>query len=441
MAPGGAPARSFVVVVLAVIALSAIVAVAGTKKALSTVDVEEELDAARAAIRRAARQHRHGGGGDVGSANWLRFYGGEADYDLLSRVYRNPAAFYRSYVEMERRFKVYVYEEGEPPILHEGPCKNIYTIEGSFIEQLELMSPSDAGGGVRTWDPTRAHAFFLPFSVSQMVKFVYRPPSQDRPPLRAIVADYVRVVAARHPFWNRSAGADHFMLSCHDWGPYASRGQPELYTNAIRALCNANTSEGFRPGKDVSVPEINLYDGDMPRELLAPAPGLESRPLLAFFAGGRHGHVRDLLLRHWKGRDAATFPVYEYDLPAAGDYYSFMRRARFCLCPSGHEVASPRVVEAIQAECVPVVIADGYALPFADVLRWEAFSVAVAVGDIPRLRERLERIPAAEVERLRRGVRLVKRHLMLQQPPRRLDMFNMILHSVWLRGLNLRLHR
>jgi hypothetical protein len=59
------------------------------------VDVEEELDAARAAIRRAARQHRHGGGGDVGSANWLRFYGGEADYDLLSRVYRNPAAFYR----------------------------------------------------------------------------------------------------------------------------------------------------------------------------------------------------------------------------------------------------------------------------------------------------------------------------------------------------------
>uniref|UniRef100_A0A0E0DA03 Exostosin GT47 domain-containing protein n=1 Tax=Oryza meridionalis TaxID=40149 RepID=A0A0E0DA03_9ORYZ len=258
MAPGEAPARSFVVVVLAVNALSAIVAVAGTKKALSTVDVEDELDAARAAIRRAARQHhRRGGGGeggDVGSANWLRFYGGEADYDLLSRVYRNPAAFYRSYVEMERRFKVYVYEEGEPPILHEGPCKNIYTIEGRFIEQLELMSPPDDGGGVRTWDPTRAHAFFLLLSVSQMVKFVYRPPSQDRAPLRAIVADYVRVVAARHPFWNRSAGADHFMLSCHDWGPYASRGQPELYTNAIRALCNANTSEGFRPGKDVRRP-------------------------------------------------------------------------------------------------------------------------------------------------------------------------------------------
>jgi hypothetical protein len=93
------------------------------------------------------------------------------------------------------------------------------------------------------------------------------------------------------------------------------------------------------------------------------------------------------------------------------------------------------------AECVPVIVSDGYALPFADVLRWEAFSVAVPVADIPRLREVLERIPAPEVERLQRGVRLVKRHFMLHQPPERLDMFHMIMHSVWLRRLNLRLDR
>ena len=116
---------------------------------------------------------------------------------------------------MERRFKVYVYTEGEPPILHAGPCKNIYTIEGRFIEQLELLAPPAAG--VRTWDADRAHAFFLPFSVVQMVELAYRPLSYDRAPLLSLVGDYVRVVASRHPFWNRSAGADHFMLSCHDW--------------------------------------------------------------------------------------------------------------------------------------------------------------------------------------------------------------------------------
>ena len=43
-------------------------------------------------------------------------------------------------------------------------------------------------------------------------------------------------------------------------------GHPELYANGIRALCNTNTLEGFRPGQDVSVPDINLYDGEMPRD-------------------------------------------------------------------------------------------------------------------------------------------------------------------------------
>jgi hypothetical protein len=389
---------------------------------------------------------------------------------------------------MEKRFKVYVYEEGEPPITHAGPCKDIYSIEGRFIEQLELMVPPPAaaalqkrhrrgggaagGSGVRTSDPTRAHAFFLPFSVTQMVRYAYRPNTYDKTPLLALVADHVRVVASRHPFWNRSAGADHFMLSCHDWvggsvhgrslvilhhdeyfagsylyvrtgtqGPEASMGHKELYANGIRALCNANTSEGFRPGQDVSVPEINLYGGDMPRQLLAPPPA--SRPFLAFFAGGRHGHVRDVLLRHWKGRDPEVFPVFEHEEHDQGqlDYYSYMRRARFCLCPSGYEVASPRVVEAVLAECVPVLVSDGYAPPFADVLRWEAFSVAVPVADIPRLREVLEGIPAPEVERMRRGLRLVKRHFTLHEPPERLDAFHMILHSVWLRRLNFRLDR
>jgi hypothetical protein len=197
---------------------------------------------------------------------------------------------------------------------------------------------------------------------------------------------------------------------------------------------------GLPAGAGRELPEINLYDGDMPRQLLAPAPGLGSRPFLAFFAGSGHGHVRDALLRHWKGRDPGAFPVFEHGKHQQGlDYYAFMRRARFCLCPSGFEVASPRLVEAVHAECVPVIVSDGCALPFADVLRWEASSVAVLVADIPRLREVLERIPAAEVERLRQGVRLVKWHFMLRQPPEGLDVCQMILHSVWLRRLNLRL--
>lgn len=116
----------------------------------------------------------------------------------------------RSYEEMEKRLKVYVYEEGEPPLVHEGPCKNIYTTEGRFISEMEYS-------GMRTRNPARAHVFFLAFSVTNMVHFLYRPSNFDRTKIWRFVTDYVSSVASKHPFWNRSTGADHFMLSCHDW--------------------------------------------------------------------------------------------------------------------------------------------------------------------------------------------------------------------------------
>nr|CAD1824947.1 unnamed protein product [Ananas comosus var. bracteatus] len=312
--------------------------------------------------------------------------------------------------------------------------RNIYTTEGRFIETLESMTQQSATG-VRTWDPRRAHAFFLPFSVTEMVQFIYRPLSYDHRPLQRFVADYVDVVASKHPFWNRTGGADHFMLSCHDWvRPHASRGHPELYTNSIRALCNANTTEGFQPAKDVSIPEINLLTGDIPHQLLSPPPDLPARRFLAFFAGGLHGP--SALSSSNTGRAATRpLPVYEY-LPKGLDYYHFMLHSRFCLCPSGGEPEDCR-------GDLCGVRAGGDLRGVRTAVRGRA-----AVGGIlgvggcgrhPAAEEVLEQIPAAEVERLREGVRAVKRHFVFNHPPKRFDVFNMILHSVWLRRLNLKL--
>jgi hypothetical protein len=59
----------------------------------------------------------------------------------------------------------------------------------------------------------------------------------------------------------------------------------------------------------------------------------------------------------------------------------------------GYEVNSPRIVEAIYYECVPVIIADNFVLPFDDALNWSTFSVAVPERDIPKLKEILLAIP------------------------------------------------
>ncbi|KAK4386310.1 putative glycosyltransferase [Sesamum angolense] len=319
---------------------------------------------------------------------------------------------------MERVFKIYVYEEGERPIFHHGPCRSIYSTEGNFIYELER------GSFYRTNDPREAHVFFLPFSVVGLVQYLYEPGSRDRKAIAGVVADYVQTISFRHPFWNSSLGADHLCFLA-------------MIGNSIRVLCNANTSEGFNPLKDVPLPEINLNTGDM-SGLLGGSPPSQ-RPILAFFAGRLHGRIRRILLKQWKGKDQDV-QVYD-ELPRNISYESMLRNSKFCLCPSGYEVASPRVVEAIYAECVPVLISKGYVPPLSDVLEWEEFSIVVAEEDIPNVKKILMGVPKEKYLRMHERLREVQRHFVMNGPPKRFDLFHMIVHSIWLRRLNVRVLR
>lgn len=219
-------------------------------------------------------------------------------------------------------------------------------------------------------------------------------------------------------------------------GPETSSSVPNLRKNSIRVLCNANTSEGFNPSKDVSFPEINLLTGAT--NGLVGGPSASRRPVLAFFAGGLHGPIRPVLLKHWENKDE-DIKVQQY-LPRGVSYYDMMRKSKFCICPSGYEVASPRVVEAIYTGCVPVLISDHYVPPFSDVLKWKSFSVEVEVKDIPNLKRILMDISPRQYIRMQRRVIQVRRHFVVNSPPQRFDVFHMILHSIWLRRLNVRVH-
>lgn len=114
---------------------------------------------------------------------------------------------------MEKRFKIWTYNEGEPPIVHSGPTSGIYAIEGQLMSEIE-----DEMNPFRARTPHEAHVFFLPFSVGNIVKYIYRRGMPDYwGPQCRLVADYVNIIGKKYPFWNRSLGADHFMVSCHDW--------------------------------------------------------------------------------------------------------------------------------------------------------------------------------------------------------------------------------
>ncbi|KAK6157955.1 hypothetical protein DH2020_005269 [Rehmannia glutinosa] len=330
------------------------------------------------------------------------------DPELYAPLFRNISTFKRSYEWMEWMLKVYIYPDGERPIFHEPELTGIYSSEGWFMKLMEENRQ------FVTKDPEKAHLFYLPYSARKLQTALYVPNSHNLKPLIDFLRDYVNMLAAKYPFWNRTHGSDHFLVACHDWGPYTLKGHEELIRNTIKALCNADASERiFIPGKDVSLPETVIRNPSRPLRYLG-GNRVSQRPILAFFAGNRHGPVRPILLKHWSDKDD-DMRIYG-PLPNRASrimsYPQHMKSSKYCICPMGFEVNSPRIVEAIYYEKCP------------------------AEKDIPKLKEILLAIPLRKYLVMQSNVKKLQKHFFWNAKPVPYDLFHMILHSIWTSRLN-----
>ena len=71
-----------------------------------------------------------------------------------------------------------------------------------------------------------------------------------------IIQNYVESLISKYPYWNRTLGADHFFVTCHDVGVRATEGVPLLVKNSIRVVCSPSYDVGFIPHKDVALPQV-----------------------------------------------------------------------------------------------------------------------------------------------------------------------------------------
>lgn len=343
--------------------------------------------------------------------------------ELFPPLFRNVSMFKRSYEIMERLLKVYVYMDGEKPIFHQPILKGLYASEGWFMKLME----GNRQFSVR--DPRKAHLFYMPFSSRILGSTLYVPNSHNRTGLRRYLKIYSEKLAAKYPFWNRTGGADHFLAACHDWAPYETRHHME---HCIKALCNTDVTEGFKIGRDVSLPETYVRSARNPQRDLGGKPPSQ-RQILAFYAGNMHGYLRPILLKHWKGKDPdmKIFGPMPPGVASKMNYIQHMKSSKYCLCPKGYEVNSPRVVEAFFYECVPVIISDNFVPPFFEVLNWDAFAVILAEKDIPNLKNILLSISQEKYLEMQFAVRKVQRHFLWHAKPTKYDLFHMTLHSIW----------
>lgn len=184
-------------------------------------------------------------------------------------------------------------------------------------------------------------------------------------------------------------------------------------------------------GKDVSLPETSVRaTQNLLKDVGGNAPS--QRPILAFFAGKMHGYLRPILLQYWENKDP-DIKIFK-KLPKSKNnrnYVQYMKTSKYCICAKGYEVNSPRVVEAIFFECVPVIISDNFVPPFFEILNWESFAIFIQEKDLPNLKNILLSITDRRYRVMQQRVKQVQQHFLWHAKPVKYDIFHMILHSIW----------
>ncbi|KAG4960618.1 hypothetical protein JHK87_037251 [Glycine soja] len=351
-----------------------------------------------------------------------------SDSDALRRtlpfssgVFHSPEeAFRLDYQKMEEEFKVFVYPDGDPETYFHTPRKltGKYASEGYFFKNIRESR-------FFTDDPRRAHLFFLPISCHKM-----RGRGLTNERMIDEVEKYVEHLKFKYPYWNRTLGADHFFVTCHDIGVKATKGVPHMMKNSIRVICSSRyDDDGYIPHKDVTLPQVQL-------PFFHPPGGndIKNRNTLAFWAGRSDSRLKEDLIAIWDNDTEIDIQNSRVDLRATGPvvYMEKLYKSKFCLCPHG-PIGSSRIADSIHFGCVPVIMSKYYDLPFNDILDWTQFSIVLKETDVYQLKYTLRSISEKHFITLNHNIVKIQKHFKWNTPPVRQDAFHMVMYELWRR--------
>ncbi|WRX14948.1 GPI transamidase subunit PIG-U - like 1 [Theobroma cacao] len=239
------------------------------------------------------------------------------------------------------------------------------------------------------------------------------------------VQEYVESLMVKYPFWNRTLGADHFFVTCHDIGLKATVGVAHLVKNSIRVACTSGDDDGYIPHKDFPLPQI-VQPFSLPAARFDP----ENRYTLGFWAGSLKSELRRELVSAWQNDTELDIQSnYMINVP----HLEKFNTAKFCICPGWSHVHGSRIALSIHHGCVPVIMSDHHDLPFNDILDWSKFSIIIKEDEVQQIKHILERISYDRFKSLHYNTVQVQRHLQWNSPPIKYDAFHMVMYQLWRR--------
>lgn len=177
---------------------------------------------------------------------------------LHSGPYCDWQLFTADFREMMLSFKIFAYPD---VFASNNPFSRVFLPHpepfnsrlGNYFSE-HMFKISLLRSSIITSDPREAHLFFLPFSVNNLRN---DPRVRSEASIAEFVSQYVTNVSRRFPFWNASAGADHFYVYCHSVGRDAASKHRALHNNAIQVTCSSSYFQRFYVAhKDIGLPQI-----------------------------------------------------------------------------------------------------------------------------------------------------------------------------------------
>jgi glucuronyl/N-acetylglucosaminyl transferase EXT1 len=270
----------------------------------------------------------------------------------------------------EQNFKIYIYDE--PSAILSDIFKKILNVLNNLNSDYLTQDPNEA------------------------CLYVHSVDTLDRDKLSS---NYVNNLNDLLKFRNET---NHLIVNLYSgtWPNYSE----ELDFNVTKAIiAKASFSDKlYRKNFDISFP---LFHSDLPYNITSYLPTYpktlitDKKRYLVTFKGKRYLHGvgsetrnsiyhlnnnRDILLlttcKHglnWRELKDERCDI-DNDLYEKYDYNELLISSTFCLVPRGRRLGTYRFLEALKVGCIPVLLSNGWVLPFSEVLDWNK---AVIWGD------------------------------------------------------------